>query len=93
MSKDDLNNTDLQESIERLKEELSQLRSLDSTKQKTVEDLLARLTELAEAPEDQDRSDSFNQLLSESVSSFETSHPTITAAMQQVLSLLGSIGI
>ena len=83
----------LGQSLERLKLELLNLRPQDAETQSRIDALLEKLNDPACLAETEEDHASVQELLEDSVTYFEVSHPTVTAVINQVMSLLSSIGI
>jgi hypothetical protein len=83
----------LRESLEKLHFELMQLAPLDESMQEKVDGLAAYICELLDQPELEESHASLEEMLDDSVSSFETSHPKVTQLINEILGLLSGIGI
>lgn len=83
---------ELRNSLTQLRGELTQLGPLDAETQKKVNDLIDQLDSLSEEG-NQEEIDPLQELLSDSITSFEVTHPKLTGLMSHLMSLLSSIGI
>ncbi len=88
-----MNQSDLPDAIDKLKLELLNLGPVDAETQERIDALLANLDDPDNFPLSEEDNATLQELLADSVTHFESSHPTITGLLSQVLSLLNSIGI
>lgn len=83
----------LRAALEKLYFELLQLGHLDEATQKKVDALSAYLREVLNNPELKDYHGSLENLLEDSTTEFEVSHPKMTELANGVMRMLSSIGI
>ena len=88
-----MNPADLPGAIEKLKLELLNIGPVDPETQERIDALLVSLDDPDNLTLTEDENASLQELLSDSVTHFESSHPTLTGLLSQVMSLLNSIGI
>jgi hypothetical protein len=79
--------------LDNLQLELLRLRSLDQRSQERVDALTAKINELRAQPETERDYQTASTDLSDSLASFEASHPHATEIIDRIMLLLSSIGI
>ena len=88
-----MNEEELRQTLAKLQLELLNLGPQEAETQERIDSLLENLSDPDKLPETEEDQASLQELLEDSVTHFEASHPTLTALMNQVMSLLHSIGI
>ena len=82
---------ELQESLDQLRSEIKDLDSEDIESKTRIDKLIAQLEKQIE--EDDDILEEISETVTDSISYFETSHPRLTAIMNNLMTLLGNMGI
>ena len=93
----------IEETIARIEERLRTADTLDSSRRAELQELLEQLRKearslppgalpAAECPEDEDPSTAISRLQA-SLTSFETSHPQLTGAVNRISTFLANLGI
>jgi hypothetical protein len=83
----------LREALEELHLKLLQLKTTDSAAREKADALAASIREALDSEDLGEYHTSLEGLLDEGVRSFEEAHPKLTGFINEILTLLGSIGI
>ena len=88
-----MENSELQETLERLHLELLQLKTDDDTERERAEDLAEDIRARLETLETEDDHAAAQDLLQNSAAAFDASHPHLSKMMRSLSDMLSSIGI
>lgn len=86
-------NQQLEETLAALRGEIAKLPDLDSESKQKLDSLIRNLELKLESPNDRERHHSLTDGLSDSLTHFEVSHPTLTAILNDVMMALSNMGI
>ena len=82
---------ELQESLDQLRAEIKDLEGEDTESKARIQKLIGQLEKQIE--EDDDILEEISEHVTDSISHFGTSHPRLTVIMNDIMTLLGNIGI
>ncbi len=86
-------NQQLEETLAALRTEVSKLPDLDLESKRKLESLIQNLEIKLDSPNDQEHHHSLTEGLSDSLTHFEVSHPTLTGILNDVMMALSNMGI
>ena len=79
--------------LEELRDELARTEAKDEKGQELLQSLNADIQNLLERTDDMETDDSLIERLQDSIDHFETTHPTLTVTLSQMLNALNNAGI
>lgn len=79
--------------LEQLRHELSSAQAVDDKGRELLRALNADIQNLLDRSDDAESNDNLLDRLQDTIDHFETSHPTLTAALSQMLNSLSNAGI
>ena len=88
-----MNNQEIDQLLEKLKNEIEGIQPDDEKGQALLRDLSADIRELLERAESKQPAPSMMKRLEDSIDHFEVTHPELTAALSSLFTILSNAGI